>query len=79
MRIRGSAFYRNPEREMQGVFSTLQEMGISPTSNTTEAPVNDMTLVHELTARIEEDRRSNELRLADLFRGEDLVSMLTHL
>lgn len=48
VRIRGSAFFRNPELAMRPVFDRLRELDIPPESNTDEAPVSDMTLVHEL-------------------------------
>jgi very-short-patch-repair endonuclease len=55
VRIRGSAFYRNPERAMGPVFSRLKELGIPPVGIDGEAPSNDMTLVHELAALMNAD------------------------
>lgn len=48
VRIRGSAFFRNPELAMRPVFDRLGELDIPPEANNDEAPVSDMTLVHEL-------------------------------
>lgn len=49
VRIRGSAFYRNPEQAMRPVFERLSEMGIPRESGgEREHPVSDMTLIHEL-------------------------------
>lgn len=48
IRIRGSAFFRNPELAMRPVFDRLGEMGIPPEANINEAPPSDMTLIHEL-------------------------------
>lgn len=55
VRIRGSAFYRNPERAMEPVFSRLKELGIPPVGIDGEAPSSDMTLVHELAALVNAD------------------------
>ena len=55
VRIRGSAFYRNPERAMEPVFSRLKELGIPPVGIDGEAPSNDMTLIHELAALVNAD------------------------
>lgn len=48
VRIRGSAFFRNPELSMRPVFDRLGELGIPPEAATTEDPNSDMTLIHEL-------------------------------
>lgn len=48
VRIRGSAFYRNPELAMRPVFDRLGELGIPPESDLAEEPATNMTLVHEL-------------------------------
>lgn len=48
VRIRGSAFFRNPELAMRPVFDRLGELSIPPEAATTEAPESDMTLIHEL-------------------------------
>ncbi|MDP1612460.1 MAG: AAA domain-containing protein [Sulfuritalea sp.] len=48
VRIRGSAFFRNPELAMRPVFDRLGELGIPPEANIVEAPKSDMTLIHEL-------------------------------
>ena len=50
VRIRGTAFYRNPELAMKSVFSRLTELGIPKLANVGEAPKADMTLIHELDA-----------------------------
>jgi very-short-patch-repair endonuclease len=55
VRIRGTAFYRNPDRAMDEVFSKLIESGIPPVGNEGEAPLSDMTLVNELTALVNAD------------------------
>lgn len=49
VRIRGTAFYRNPDLAMQPVFARLSELDI-PQEAFTASPVQttDMTLVHEL-------------------------------
>lgn len=55
VRIRGSAFYRNPEQAMRPVFERLAEMEIPQDAfATAEAPASDMTLIHELDAIIAE-------------------------
>ena len=49
VRIRGTAFYRNPALAMAPLFDRLNEMGILKGSSTpSPEPVTDMTLVHEL-------------------------------
>jgi very-short-patch-repair endonuclease len=48
VRIRGSAFYRNPELAMRPVFDRLGELEISQEVTAAEAPASDMTLIHEL-------------------------------
>lgn len=49
VRIRGSAFYRNPEQAMRPVFERLSEMGIPRESGgERQHPVSDMTLIHEV-------------------------------
>lgn len=52
VRIRGSAFFRNPELAMRPVFDRLGELEIPPEANTDEAPESDMSLIHELDALI---------------------------
>jgi very-short-patch-repair endonuclease len=49
-RIRGTAFYRNPDLAMKPVFSKLAEMEIPPEGSTGEVQASDMTLVNELVA-----------------------------
>lgn len=48
VRIRGSAFFRNPELAIRPVFDRLIDLGIPPESDITDAPASDMTLIHEL-------------------------------
>ncbi len=48
VRIRGSAFFRNPELAMRPVFDRLGELGIPPEADNVEAPESNMTLIHEL-------------------------------
>jgi very-short-patch-repair endonuclease/superfamily I DNA/RNA helicase len=48
VRIRGSAFFRNPELAMRPVFDRLGELEIPPEANVDETPATDMTLIHEL-------------------------------
>ena len=55
VRIRGTAFYRNPDRALDEVFSKLIELGIPPVGSDGEAPSSDMTLVHELDALVNAD------------------------
>jgi very-short-patch-repair endonuclease len=55
VRIRGSAFYRNPDRAMEPVFSKLNELGIPPIGADGVVAPNDMTLVNELAALVEAD------------------------
>jgi len=65
VRIRGSAFYRNPDRAMEPVLSRLKELGIPPVGIDGEAPSNDMTLVHELAALVHaEDEAFDDLDAA---------------
>ncbi len=48
VRIRGSAFYRNPGLAMRPVFDRLGELEIPPEANIDEPQGSDMTLIHEL-------------------------------
>jgi very-short-patch-repair endonuclease/DNA polymerase III delta prime subunit len=48
IRIRGSAFYRNPDIAMRSVFDRLGELEIPPEANVDEPQASDMTLIHEL-------------------------------
>ena len=53
-RIRGSAFYRNPEQAMDSVFRRLDELEISPnTADVSGATQGDQTLIEELKAIID--------------------------
>ena len=60
IRIRGTAFYRDPGLAMQAVFSKLQELEIPPEGNDAGVPLNDMTLVHELVELMNSDTESAE-------------------
>ena len=66
VRIRGSAFFRNPELAIRPVFDRLGELQIPPEANIDQAPVSDMTLIHELDELIHSRSGSNELRSAAL-------------
>lgn len=48
VRIRGSAFYRNPDIAMRPVLDRLGELEITPEANIDEPQALDMTLIHEL-------------------------------
>jgi ADP-ribosylglycohydrolase/very-short-patch-repair endonuclease len=48
LRIRGSAFYRDPEQAMKPLFARLAELEISPEGVAEEESATDMTLIHEL-------------------------------
>jgi very-short-patch-repair endonuclease len=54
VRIRGSAFYRNPDLAMKGVFERLEDLGITPEASNDEAPASDKSLIHELDQLIAE-------------------------
>jgi len=61
VRIRGSAFYRNPEQAMRPVFEQLVELGIPQEAfSAAEAPATDMHLIHELDAIIAEGFKEEE-------------------
>ncbi len=55
VRIRGSAFYRNPELAMRSVFDRLGEIGILPEGDTAEEPGTNMILIQELEELIAQD------------------------
>jgi very-short-patch-repair endonuclease len=67
VRIRGSAFYRNPDRAMETVFSKLSQLGIPPAGSDGEAPPNDLTLVYELEALMNADGEA----ITDIDRTDD--------
>ena len=71
VRIRGSAFYRDPDGAMEVVFAKLGELGIPPVGEDGEAPLTDMTLIHELAALISAEEES-VTDLNDSDDGEDL-------
>jgi len=48
VRIRGSAFYRNPDLAIRPLFDRLVELDIPAEADVTEKPPPSMTLVHEL-------------------------------
>lgn len=56
VRIRGSAFYRNPESAMRAVFDRLMELDINPEASNDEAITSNMTIINELNKIIEEVR-----------------------
>jgi len=55
VRIRGSAFFRNPELAMRPVFARLNELGIAPEAENVAQPQSDMDLIHELDDLIRMD------------------------
>jgi very-short-patch-repair endonuclease/superfamily I DNA/RNA helicase len=67
VRIRGSAFYRDPDRVMDAVFSKLNELGIPPVGSDEEAPSNDFTLVYEL----EDLMKEGDAALKDIDREDE--------
>lgn len=48
IRIRGTAFYRNPDLAMGPVLARLGELDIQPEGSVEEGSASDMTLIHEL-------------------------------
>ena len=64
IRIRGSAFYRDPDLAIQPVFRKLEELGIEPTSSETFEPTN-ANLVVEL-----ESLMSNSFAEIENFDGQ---------
>jgi very-short-patch-repair endonuclease/superfamily I DNA/RNA helicase len=62
VRIRGSAFYRNPETAMRPVFDRLAALAIPPAVDVDmhAAQGEDMTLIHELEALIENGLQGDE-------------------
>ncbi|WP_158302912.1 AAA domain-containing protein [Syntrophus aciditrophicus] len=87
IRIRGSAFYRNPDLAMRPVFDRLEELEIFPEADVGETTASDMTLIHELDELIragfgpESDEPENEVmedvstdeRENDLFAGSSPI------
>jgi very-short-patch-repair endonuclease len=71
VRIRGTTFYRNPDRAMDTVFSKLNELGIPPVRSDGEAPSSDMTLIHELAALVNSDGKTPP-EAADSDEADDL-------
>ena len=53
VRIRGSAFFRDPELAMRPVFNRLGELGIPPEADIAKAPESEMALIHELENMID--------------------------
>lgn len=72
VRIRGTAFYRNPDRAMDGVFSKLNELRVPPVGSDGEAPSSDMTLIHELAALVNADDEAFE-DLDSSLESEDAI------
>jgi len=56
VRIRGSAFYRNPENAMKPVFQRLNELEILPDAHLNEEPLSDLSLIHELDDFIQQTK-----------------------
>lgn len=56
VRIRGSAFYRNPDLAMKSVFERLEELEIKREDGESMSTVSNMTLVNELDSLIDEIR-----------------------
>lgn len=78
-RIRGTAYYRNPDEAMKPVFQRLEEMDIPPELGLGEAtPDADRTLLHELDAMIEEGRVEDENMMdAEMAHPEESASGLS--
>jgi very-short-patch-repair endonuclease len=53
VRIRGSAFYRDPDDAMLPVFLRLKELEIPPEADMAQPDINDTTLLHELDSIID--------------------------
>ena len=60
VRIRGTAFNRNPDRAMDAVFTKLNELGIPPVGSNGEPSSSDMTLIHEFDALANTDDEAFE-------------------
>ncbi|HOG04044.1 MAG TPA: AAA domain-containing protein, partial [Accumulibacter sp.] len=75
VRLRGSAFYRNPEAAMRPVFDRLAVLAIPPAVDVDihAAQGEDMTLIHELEALIENGLQGDE---APVDTPLDLVEVL---
>jgi very-short-patch-repair endonuclease len=55
VRIRGSAFYRDPDYAMRPVFDRLAELNIRPETNSEETSIPELsTLIHELDELVHE-------------------------
>ena len=61
VRIRGSAFYRNPEFAMRPVFDRLGELEIPQEASADDPQTSDMTLIHELDDMIRNGLGGDEL------------------
>jgi len=84
VRIRGSAFYRDPEFAMRPVFDRLAEIGIPPGAYVNEDQVSDMTLIHELDglirsrAEVEQPEGGNSTETSDIESDDDLDQEFEH-
>lgn len=79
VRIRGSAFYRNPEHAMQPVFTRLRELEIPPEASVEAPRESDLSLIHELGDLIQTGFGLDELELEvrdvyDDFSGVDVMT-----
>lgn len=64
VRIRGSAFYRNPDAAMKHVFNRLMEMGILPEGQGEEEHLIDWTLIHQLDEIVQQTTALDEVSQA---------------
>jgi len=60
VRVRGSAYYRNPEAAMKTIFQRLEELEIGPEAGTEGSSASDMSLIHELEEIVAEIRVAAE-------------------
>nr|EDZ38297.1 MAG: DNA helicase [Leptospirillum sp. Group II '5-way CG'] len=74
VRIRGSAFYRDPEIAMRPVFTRLAEIGILPGEYVNEVQVSDMTLIHELDDLIRKDVEVEQTEAGTSAETSDIAS-----
>jgi len=78
VRIRGSAFYRNPDMAMQTIFASLREQEISPIAARDEDPNTDLTLIHEIDEIIRNGFDSEEEDHAGINIKQDTQGDLPH-
>ena len=67
-RIRGSAFYRDPDKAMEPVFDRLGELEILPERDDAEQLEQDVTLIHELEHIVAESSDASDAERSD--RGD---------